>query len=61
MPEQPPRAQPAGPGRSDHEAEAAEDLRGATEGEDAYERAQPDSQPKTSSEPEPGGEPADAG
>jgi hypothetical protein len=27
----------------------------------AYERAQPDSQPEVSSEPEPDGEPADAG
>jgi hypothetical protein len=56
MPEQPPRA---GPPPVEHEPETPEDA--DNEGEDAYERAQPDSQPKTSSEPEPGGEPADAG
>jgi hypothetical protein len=56
-PAEPPDGRPGEPGRG-----GTGDPAGAgAEQKDAYERAQPDSQPTTSSEPEPDNEPADAG
>ena len=45
--------------RADEEPDAPG--RGRPEGDDAYERAQPQSQPRVSSEPEPDDDPANAG
>ncbi len=53
---------PTGPSPSESDDPDTNDLGFSDDEENrAYERAQPDSQPEVSSEPEPGGEPADAG
>jgi hypothetical protein len=50
------------PAPDDRAAQESDDRgRDESEGDDAYERAQPDSKPTVSSEPEPDDDPANAG